>query len=91
MSVLAISTAESVLALIGLALGVVVLVVVIGLFNRIMRPASEIRRYADDILAAGVGIARNLDGVDELQKTHALGSAVPGLAGAYLKKLEHGP
>lgn len=91
MSVLAISTAESVLALIGLALGVVVLVVVIGLFNRIMRPASEIRRYADDILAAGVGIARNLDGVDELQKTHALGSAVPGLAGAYLKKLERGP
>jgi hypothetical protein len=90
-TVVALSTAESVLALIGLTIGVVVLVVVIGLFNRIMRPAGEIRSYADDILEAGVGIGRNLDGVDELRTTHALGSAVPGLAGAYLKKLGGGP
>jgi len=80
----------TVLALIGLAIGVVVLVVVIGLFNRIMRPALEIKAYADDILEAGVGIARNLDGVDELGRTHALGSAVPGLATAYLNKLQEG-
>ena len=91
MTVVAISTAESVLAIIGLAVGLVVAVVVVGLFNRIMRPALEIKAYADDILEAGVGIARNLDGVDELARTHALGSAVPGLAGAYLKKLEGSP
>lgn len=87
MTVLALTTGETVLSIIGLTLGVVVLGVVIGLFNRIMRPAGEIRRYAEDILTAGVGIGRNLDGVDEMQQTHALGSAVPGLAGAYLKKL----
>lgn len=88
MTVLALTTGETVLALIGLAIGLVVAVVVVGLFNRVMRPAGEIRGYAEDILEAGVAIGRNLDGVDELEKTHALGSAVPGLATAYLQKVQ---
>ncbi len=87
MSVLAISTGTSVLALIGLALGLVVALLVVKLFNLVMRPALEIDAYAKDILEAGVGIATNLDGVAELERTHALASAVPGLAGAYLQRL----
>ena len=75
------------LAWIGLALGVVVLGVVVGLLNRIVRPALEIKRYADDILAGGIGIARNLDGVDEAVRTRELATAVPALAVAYLRKL----
>ena len=75
------------LAWIGLALGVVVLGVVVGLLNRIVRPALEIKRYADDILAHGIGIARNLDGVDEAVRTRELATAVPALAVAYLRKL----
>ncbi len=75
------------LALLGLALGVVVLLAVIALFNRIMRAAREIDAYAGDILTAGVGIAKNLDGVDQLATTRALGGAVPGLAVGYLRKL----
>jgi hypothetical protein len=82
-----VSTTLVVLAWIGLALGLVVAVVVVLLFNRVVRPAREIRRYADDILAAGLGIARNLDGVDEAVRTRELATAVPGLALAYLQKL----
>lgn len=87
MTVLAISTGAAVLAWIGLALGVVVLIVVIALFQRIMRPAVEIDAYAGDILTAGLGIAKNLDPVDELETTRSLGAAVPGLAVGYLRKL----
>ncbi len=83
-----VSTLEAVLALVGLALGVPVLLLVIGLFNRVVRPALEIKRYSDSILDAGLGIARNVDGVDELERTRELGSAVPGLAVAYLEKVK---
>lgn len=77
----------TVLALLGLVVGVVVLLAVIGLFNRVLRGAREVDAYAGDILTAGVGIAKNLDGVDELATTRALGGAVPGLAVGYLRKL----
>ena len=75
------------LALVGLAIGAVVLVVVVALFARVLGPAKEIDAYAGDILEAGVGIARNLDAVDDLARTEALGAAVPGLAVGYLRKL----
>lgn len=90
MTVAAISTGMAVLAWIGLAIGLVIAVAVVALFNRVVRPALEIRRYADDILEAGIGIATNLDGVDELARTRELAGAVPGLAGAYLKKVQGG-
>jgi hypothetical protein len=90
MTIVAMSTASAVLAWIGLGLGVVVLVLVIALFNRVVRPALEIRDYAEDILEAGLGIARNLDGVDELARTHQLATAVPGPAVAYLQKVQGG-
>jgi hypothetical protein len=76
-----------VFAWIGLGLGLLVALLVVALFDRIMRPALEIKRYAGDILVAGIGIARNLDGVDEAVRTRELATAVPGLAVAYLRKL----
>lgn len=81
----------NVLALIGLTLGLVVLVVVLLLFQAIMRALLEIDRYANDILVGGVGIATNLDGADQIVRTHELAGAVPDLAGAYLAKLGAGP
>jgi hypothetical protein len=90
MSLLAVTTFEAVLALVGLALGLVVAVVVVLLFNRVVIPALEIERYAEDILEAGVGIAKNLDDVDALVRTRELGGAVPGLAVAYLEKVKAG-
>jgi hypothetical protein len=87
MTIIAISTGDAILAWIGLALGVVVLGAVVALFARTLRPAREIDAYAKDILGAGVGIATNLDGADELATTRELSGAVPGLAVGYLRKL----
>lgn len=74
-------------AWVGLGAGVPVLGLVVALFGRVTGPAAEIDRYAADILDAGLAIARNLDGLDELERTHELATAVPGLAVAYLQKL----
>ena len=90
MTVLAVSTAGAILAWIGLVLGLVILLVVVALLNRVVRPALEIQRYADDILEGGVGIARNLDDADQILRTRELATAVPGLAVAYLQKLGAG-
>lgn len=87
MIVPAVATGTAILAWAGLAAGVATLIVVVGLFNRVVRPAAEIDRYASDILEAGVGIARNVDAVDELERTRELGAAAPGLAGTYLERL----
>ena len=74
-------------AWVGLGAGVPVLGLVVGLFGRLTGPANEIDRYATDILDAGMAISKNLEGLTELDRTHALATAVPGLAVAYLKKL----
>jgi hypothetical protein len=81
------STTVTVLAWIGLALGLLVELLVVVLFNRVVRPLREIDRYAGDILDAGLGIARNVDGADELLRTRDLVRTVPGLAVGYLQKL----
>jgi hypothetical protein len=83
--ILAVSTGIAVLSLIGLAVGLVILLVVLALFNRVVRPALEIDGYAKDILDGGIGIAKNLDGVDELAKTRELATSLPPLAVAYLE------
>jgi len=74
-------------ARVGLAAGVPVLGLVVALFEGVMRPAREIDRYADDILAAGLAISGNLEGLEQLDHTRELGAAVPGLALAYLERL----
>ena len=86
MTVLAVTTSQAILAFIGLALLLVIAVVVLLLLDNVRRPIDEIDRYATHILDAGVGIAKNLDGVDDLATTHKLATAVPGLAVAYLEK-----
>lgn len=86
MTLLAVTTAQGVLAVIGLVLLLVVAIVVLILLESLRRPVAEIDRYAGHVLAAGVGIAKNLDAVDELAKTHQIATAAPGLAVAYLKK-----
>jgi hypothetical protein len=83
--ILAVSTGTAVLSLIGLALGLAILLVVLALFNGVVRPALEINRYAMDILDGGIGIAKNLDGVDELARTRDLAVSLPPLAVAYLE------
>lgn len=88
MSLLAISTGLSILALIGLALGLAAALLVVALFNRVLRPAFEIERYAQDILEGAGGIAGNLDGVDKLVTTRDLATAVPGLAVVYLGQVK---
>ncbi len=85
--VLAIATGSAILAVIGLILGLVIALAVVNMLQAVLRPIQEIDRYAKDILTAGVGIATNLDGVDHLERTQALGGAVPGLAIAALTKL----
>jgi hypothetical protein len=58
---------------IGIVLLVFVVAPVVILFlNRILRPALEIRGYADDILEHGVGITRELDAVPKLVRTKEL-------------------
>jgi hypothetical protein len=83
--VLAVSTGTAVLSLVGLALGLVILLTVLALFNRVVRPVLEINGYAKDILDGGIGIAKNVDGVDELARTRDLVTSVPPLAVAYLE------
>ncbi len=81
------STSLVIFAWIGLALGLVIALVVVWLFDRVVRPVLEIERYSRAILDAGLGITRNLDGVDEAVRTRDLATTVPGLAVAYLQKL----
>jgi hypothetical protein len=90
MTTAAIPTGLAILAWIGLAIGAVVLVVVISLFNRVRTPAREIEAYANDIAEAGQAIADNVEIGDELARTSGLATAVPGLAAAYLQKLQGG-
>lgn len=64
-----------------LVVAFVVAPVVIMFLNRILRPALEIRSYADDILEHGVGITRELDAVPKLVRTKELtGVARQGVA-----------
>jgi hypothetical protein len=88
MTLVAISTGTSILALVGLAVGLALALVVVALFNRVVRPALEIRAYAVDIHDTATGIASNLDGVQELARTRELATALPGLAGAYLEQVK---
>jgi len=77
-------------ARVGLLAGVPVLGLVVALFEGVMRPAREIDRYADDVLATGLAISGNLEGLEQLDRTRDLGAAVPALALAYLERLGAG-
>jgi hypothetical protein len=61
------------------------------LLQNVVRPAIEIKRYADDIQASIDAIARNVEGVSEVVATRDLAVAVPPLATAYLERLGKAP
>ena len=63
----------------------VVVPTVVLLANRVMRPAIEIQRYADDILTHGVALTANLAPVPAVADTRDLVSAAKGLAVDYVK------
>jgi len=66
----------------------VVAPLVVVLATRVIRPALECARYADDILEHGVGITTNLVPVPALATTRALVAEVKGNAVAYVSALE---
>lgn len=67
---------------------IVVVPLVVLLANRVIGPAREIRRYADDILVHGVGLAGALDPVPALATTAELIGKGVGAAGGYVGALE---
>lgn len=86
MSVLAVTALQLGWA-VGAAVFLLSLPVVLLLLNRVLRPLREIKRYSDDILTAGLGIACNLDGIDEAVTTRDLAALLPRHAPAALAKL----
>ena len=84
------SSTQTVLAVIGLLLGVVVLLVVIWLLNDVLRP---LRRISADITEANKApmLKKGIPGADQLSTTRRLAESVPPLALAYLNKLGASP
>lgn len=66
----------------------VVIPVVLLFLNRVLRPAFEIKRYADDVLQHGVALTGTLDAVPKLVDTLNLTTAAKGLVGRYGAALE---
>ena len=66
---------------------VVVIPLVIYLANKLIREAIASKRYADEILVHGVGIAGNLDPVPALAKTAQLSAQTKSGAVAYVPAL----
>jgi len=66
----------------------VVIPVVIHLLNGLMRPAVEIRKYADDVLENGVMLTGELDVVPQLLTTRDLIREAGSGAGRYAAALE---
>ena len=83
---LAVGTTVTVLALIGLAIGLVVLFVVIYLLNGVLAPLRHILRDVQDAQTAPM-LTRGVQGADQLDRTRRLAESVPDLAVAYLLKL----
>ncbi len=69
---------------------IVVIPLVVVLANSVVRPAVEIRRYADDILENGVLVTGNLDPIPALVDTRRMiGETLAGVGryGAALDRL----
>ena len=66
----------------------VVIPVCLLFLNRVLRPAREIKGYADDILQHGVALTGTLDAVPKLVDTLNLTSAAKGLVLRYGAALE---
>ena len=58
------------------------------LLHRTWVASRSIRRYADEALAAAVGIAGNTQHIPALDSTIAVGGAMVGVAGGIVTKLD---
>lgn len=67
---------------------VVVIPVLLLYLNRVLRPAIEIKKYADDVLQHGVALTGTFDSVPALLETKELTGAARGLVGRYGAALE---
>lgn len=67
---------------------VVVIPLVIYLANRVITPAREIDRYADEILVHGVRLSGTLDPLPALADTRELSEQVKANAVRYITALE---
>jgi hypothetical protein len=84
--ILAVGTVVAVLAWIGLAVGLVVFFVVVGLLNGVLTPLRRILADVQDAQTAPL-LERGVQGTDQLDRTRRLAEGVPPLAVAYLQKL----
>lgn len=74
---------------IGNAVGLLVVIpLVLVLASRVIRLARESKRYADDVLVHGVGLAENLDPVPALAATRTGVAAVTAGAVRYVTALD---
>jgi len=64
------------LAWFGLLNGLAAAVTALIALNRVLRPLLQIERYAQDTLDAGLGISRNLEGIDQALRTRELVTAL---------------
>ena len=87
---LAVGTAVTVLAVIGLLVGLIVLFVVIWLLNDVLAPLRRTSSDLRDALTAPM-LERGVRGTDQLGATRRLAESVPDLALAYLQKLSLSP
>ena len=60
----------------------------VWLLHRVYVAAASIRRYADEALTAAAGIAGNTKYIPALDSTIAVGSAMVGVAGQIVTKLD---
>ncbi|HUR84556.1 MAG TPA: hypothetical protein VMY78_04365 [Solirubrobacteraceae bacterium] len=86
MSLFAVSTGIAVLALIGLAVGLVVFGVVIALLQGVLSPLLKVLADVQDAKTAPM-LEHGVKGTDQLSRTQSLANSVPDLAVAYMTKL----
>jgi hypothetical protein len=89
MTMYAVSSTVQVLAVIGLALGLVVLLVVLWLLHNTLAPLRKVSADVQQALTAPM-LERGVPGTDQLGQTRRLAESVPPLALAYLQKLSVG-
>jgi hypothetical protein len=85
----AVTTGIAILAVIGLLVGLVILGVVVTMLQAVYAPIRSIKRDAEAAATAPM-LDRGIQGLDALGRTRQLANTVPGLAGAYLQKLNGG-
>lgn len=83
---LAVGTTVAVLSLIGLAVGLIVLLVVIWLLNGVLASLRVTLRHVQSAQTAPL-LERGVQGADQLARTRRLADSVPAPAVAYLQKL----